>query len=97
MLCYSPQVWDKSENGEWVCTASWKVQWTYHCCSLMLVLNMKTSDLIGALHLLVLFSADTQRICVESDLGSPRVRAGSGFLLLRQDGRRVGRDSRGVE
>lgn len=44
-----------------------------------------------------LFSADTQWVSVEGDMGSSRVRAGSGLLLLRQDSCRLGGDCRGVQ
>lgn len=44
-----------------------------------------------------LFCADTQRVSVEGDLGSSRIWAGPGLLLLWQDSCCLGRDCRRVQ
>lgn len=44
-----------------------------------------------------LICADTQRVSVEGDLGSSRIWAGSGLLLLWQDSCCLGRDCRRIQ
>lgn len=81
------QVWDKSDSGEWLCTASWKVSDVFSI--LLNKLNMQV--MIVVLYDMIVLMCVCMRVCVISDsqwlgvacdVGSPGVRSGFSVLFL---------------